>query len=58
MIRHKWLLKVRNTLSKLADECDSAAAIEGAQMTPYEREVLQNKLMDAREWIDQKIFKD
>lgn len=43
MIRHKWILKVRNQLASLAMECDSAAAIEGARMTAAERQALQKK---------------
>ncbi len=56
MIRYKWILKVRNTLANLAGECDSAAAIEGARMTPSEREALQQQLRDAVDWIDKRIF--
>lgn len=55
MIRHKWILKVRNQLASLAMECDSCAAIEGARMTERERETLQNKLRDAVKWIDERI---
>ena len=40
MIRHKWILKVRNTLAELAMECESCAAIEGAKMNACEREAL------------------
>lgn len=55
MIRHKWVLKVRNTLASLAMECDSCAAIEGARMTASEREKLQTQLRDAIKWIDKRI---
>ena len=55
MIRHKWILKVRNTLAELAMECDSCAAIEGAKMNACEREDLQKKLRDTVKWIDSKI---
>lgn len=55
MKREKWILKVRNTLASFMMECDSAAAIEGAQMTKNERKELQNKLKDALEWIDDRI---
>jgi hypothetical protein len=55
MIRHKWTLKLRNTLASLAMECDSAAAIEGAKMTDAERESLQQKLRDVVWWIDKKL---
>ena len=55
MIRHKWILKVRNQIASLAGECDSAAAIEGARMSSAEREQLQGKLRDAVQWIDKKL---
>lgn len=55
MKREKWILKVRNTLAGLAMECDSAAAINGAKMTPSEREALQTQLRDAVKWIDKRI---
>lgn len=55
MIRHKWILKVRNQLASLAMECDSAAAIEGARMTDRERDALQQKLRDVVYWIDSRI---
>lgn len=56
MKRDKWILKVRNTLANLAGECDSAAAIEGARMTPSEREALQTQLREAVKWIDIRLF--
>lgn len=55
MVRHKWILKVRNQLASLAGECDSAAAIEGARMTESEREELQTRLRNAVGWIDAKL---
>lgn len=55
MIRHKWILKVRNQLATLAMECDSAAAIEGAKMSSSEREALQQRLRDDVAWIDNKL---
>ena len=55
MIRHKWILKVRNQLASLAMECDSSAAIEGAKMTPSEREALQTQLRDAYKWINKRL---
>lgn len=55
MIRNKWILKVRNQLASLAMECDSSAAIEGAKMTPSEREALQTQLRDAYKWIDKRL---
>ena len=55
MIRHKWILKVRNTLANLAGECDSAAAIEGARMSQSERKELQTRMRNAVSWIDCKL---
>lgn len=55
MIRHKWIMKVRNQLASLAMECDSSAAIEGARLTPSEREALQTQLRDAYKWIDKRL---
>lgn len=55
MKRHKWILKVRNTLASLAMECDSAAALEGAKMTGAEREQLQSSLRKIRDFIDLKL---
>lgn len=55
MKRSKWIIGVRNKLAMLAAECDSAAAINGAQMLQSEREALQKKLRDAVEWIDKRI---
>lgn len=55
MIRHKWILKVRNRLAELAGECDSAAAIEGARLTSAERSALQQRLRDDVAWIDRKL---
>lgn len=55
MIRHKWILKVRNQLANLAGECDSCAAIEGARLTSAERQALQQRLRDDVAWIDKKL---
>lgn len=55
MIRNKWSVGMRNQLSSLAMACDSSAAIEGAKMSPKERKVLQDMLMGAVDWIDNKI---
>ena len=55
MVRHKWILKVRNQLATLAMECDSAAAIDGARMTSAEREELQTRMRNAVSWIDTKL---
>ena len=55
MIRHKWILKVRNQLANLAGECNSAAAIEGARLTQQERDALRQRLRDDVAWIDKKL---
>lgn len=57
MIRHKWIVGLRNKLSELAMECDSAAAIEGAKMTSAEREHIKNKLKEVVNYIDERVFK-
>lgn len=56
MIRHKWIVGLRNKVASLACECDSCAAIEGAMMTRTEREELQKLLMKAVNYVDKKIF--
>ena len=56
MIRHKWSVNMRNKLSDLWMQCDSCAAIEGAKMTPSEREELKKMLRKAVDWIDKKIL--
>ena len=55
MIRHKWIMKVRNQLASLAGECDSCAAIEGARMTSAERSRLQSDLRNTVKWLDNKL---
>lgn len=55
MIRHKWILKVRNQLATLAMECDSAAAIEGSKLTSAERSALRQRLRDDVAWIEKKL---
>ena len=55
MVRHKWIVGMRNQLATLAMECDSAAAINGAKMTEAERETLQQKLRDIVDLIDKKL---
>lgn len=55
MIRHKWILKVRNQLATLAMECDSAAAIEGSKLTSGESSALQQRLRDDVAWIEKKL---
>lgn len=56
MIRDKWSVKMRNTLSDLWMQCDSCAAIEGARMTSAERKELQKLLKKAIDWVDKKIL--
>lgn len=56
MIRNKWSVGVRNKLSTLYGECDSCAAIEGARMTPAERQELQKMLEKVIIWVDKKIL--
>lgn len=55
MIRHKWIIGLRNKLSSLAMECDSAAAIEGSKLTLSEREKIQSDLRKIIEYIDKKL---
>lgn len=55
MIRHKWTIGTRNKLVGLCNECDSAAAIEGAKLTPSERKELQNLIRKAYNYIDERI---
>lgn len=55
MIRHKWIIGVRNQLATLAMECDSAAAVNGAKMSNGERKELQTRLRNAVGWIDSKL---
>lgn len=55
MIRHKWIVGMRNKLSSLAMECDSCAAIEDSKLTSKEREDLQKILRKAIQYIDKRI---
>lgn len=55
MIRHKWILGVRNQLANFSMECDSAAAINGSKLTSDERECIQDKLRDIIGLIDRKL---
>ena len=55
MIRHKWIVGLRNTLSSLAMECDSCAAIEDSKLTTSEREKIQGDLRKIIDYIDNKI---
>jgi hypothetical protein len=56
MIRHKWIVGLRNKLSSLAMDCDSCAAIEGSKLSSSEREKIQNDLKMIVDYIDKKIF--
>lgn len=56
MIRHKWIVGLRNKLSSLAMECDSCAAIEGSKLSTLEREKIQGDLRKIIDYIDKKIF--
>ncbi len=47
---------MRNKLSMMAMECDSAAAIERTRMSRAEREALQKMLREATDWIDKRIM--
>lgn len=55
MKRSKWIIGVRNKLAMLAAECDSAAAIEGAQLTSAQRSRLQNEIRTIVNRIDKEI---
>lgn len=56
MKRTEWIVGMRNKLSMMAMECDSAAAIERTRMSRAERESLQKMLREATEWIDKRIM--
>jgi hypothetical protein len=56
MIKHKWIVGLRNKLASLAMECDSAAAIEGSKLTTTEREKIKSDLRELIEYIDKKLF--
>ena len=55
MIRHKWIIKLRNQLAELAMDCDSCAAIEGAKLTSTERSSIQNDLRKVVDYIDKQL---
>lgn len=57
MIRHKWIVGLRNKLGSLAMECDSVAAIEDSKLTEQERVCIQSKLREIVNYIDKKIYK-
>lgn len=56
MIRHKWIVGLRNKLSNLVMECDSCAAIDGSKLSTSEREKIQGDLRKVIDYIDKKIF--
>ena len=55
MIRHKWIVGLRNKLSSLAMECDSCAAIEDSKLTTSEREKIQGDLRKIIDYIDKQL---
>ena len=57
MIRHKWIIGLRNQLVNLYGECDSCAAIEDSCLTRAEREKLQGYLEKTIRWIDKSLPK-
>lgn len=48
----KWSVDTRNKLSSIAMEFDSCAAIEGACMTPADREKCKKHLLAVIKFID------
>lgn len=52
MIRHKWIIGVRNNIMSYKAECDSCAAIEGAKLSRTERSELQSLLDKVVMYID------
>jgi hypothetical protein len=56
MIRNKFTLELRNELTTLVMNLDSAAAIEGAKVTTKEREELKKMLKKARDYVDRRIL--
>lgn len=56
MKRTKFTVELRNKLSSLACDLDSAACVETGSMTPKEREDIKNKIMKIVELIDKEIF--
>jgi hypothetical protein len=55
MKRTEWSVGLRNKLSSLAMELDSATAIEDANMTEAERTKIKYWLSSAVKYIDKKI---
>lgn len=57
MIRHKWIIGLRNQLACLAMECDSCAAIEGSKLSESEREKIQTDIRNIISYIDSHLPK-
>ena len=57
MIRHKWIIGLRNQLANLAMECDSCAAIEGSKLSEAEREKIQSSIRKIINYIDKQLPK-
>lgn len=55
MKRTEWSVGLRNRISSLAMECDSATAIEDTRMTEAERTKIKYWLSSAVKYIDKKI---
>lgn len=55
MIRHKWIVDLRNKLANLAMECDSCADIEGSKLSTSEREKIQGDLRKIINYIDNQL---
>lgn len=55
MKRTEWSVELRNKLSSLAMELNSATAIEDANMTEAERTKIKYWLSSAVKYIDKKI---
>lgn len=53
----KWLIGVRNRLADIACEFNSAAAIEGAKLTPQEREKFKKHILAVIKPIDKEWFR-
>ena len=56
MKRTKFTVSLRNKLSSLAGDFDSAACINDGGLSPAERENLQNRIRELVKEIDDKIF--
>ena len=55
MKRDRFTTGMRNKLSEISMSCDSAAAIEGSQMSGYEREHIRKGLRELIAFIDDRI---